>query len=54
VAALGREPTVAEHRAHAHAHAFIDMVLGDEEQAGAVWAWLPLAIHPHGHVPFGG
>jgi hypothetical protein len=36
VAALGREPTVAEHRAHAHA--FIDMVLGDEEQAGAVWA----------------
>ena len=25
-------------RRRAHAHAFIDMVFGDEEQAGAVWA----------------
>jgi hypothetical protein len=36
VAALRREPTAAEHRAHAHA--FIDMVFDDEEQAGAAWA----------------
>ena len=31
--ALGREPTVAEHRAHAHV--FIDMVCDDEEK---LWA----------------
>jgi len=33
--ALGRKPTVAEHRAHAHA--FIDMVFDDEEK---LWAEL--------------
>jgi hypothetical protein len=33
--ALGRKPTVAEHRAHAHA--FIEMVFDDEER---LWAEL--------------
>jgi len=34
--AFGRMPTIAEHRAHAHA--FIDMVFDDEEKREAEWA----------------
>jgi hypothetical protein len=34
--ALGHKPTIAEHRAHAHA--FIDIVFDDDEKADAEWA----------------
>jgi len=48
--ALGRKPTVAEHRAHAHA--FIDMVFDDEEKILADAAARAAAAAAAKVVPF--